>query len=99
MTYKTDSPQSCCAVNLLDLMRDDVADLQRLPLFRASRISVNATSLVVKVRLDDALETLSRRCYTDSNLSASVSPAQGQHLATKISSEGVNLDKQAFNAS
>ena len=80
MTYKTDSPQSCCAVNLLDLMRDDVADLQRLPLFRASRISVNATSLVVKVRLDDALETLSRRCYTDSNLSASVSPAQGQHL-------------------
>ena len=26
-------------------------------------------------------------------------PAAPRHLATKISSEGVNLDKQAFNAS
>lgn len=80
MTYKTDSAQSCCAVNLLDLMRDDVADLQRLPLFQDSHISINALSLTVKVPLDKALETLSRRCYTDSNLGASVSPAQGQHL-------------------
>ena len=50
MTYKTDTPQSCCAVNLLDLMRDDVADLQRLPLFRDSHISINALSLTVKER-------------------------------------------------
>lgn len=49
MTYKIDFPQSCCSVNLLDLMRDDVADLQRLPLFRDSHISINALSLTVKV--------------------------------------------------
>ena len=84
MTYKTDTPQSCCAVNLLDLMRDDVADLQRLPLFRDSHISINALSLTVKVPLDKALETLSRRCYTDNDPGTSHSPAQGQHLDNRI---------------
>lgn len=98
ITYKTDSPQSC-AVNLLDLMRDDVADLQRLPLFRDSHISINALSLTVKVPLDKALETLSRRCYIGNDPGTSHSPAQGQHLATKIGSEDVYLDKQVFNAS
>lgn len=84
MTYKTDSPQSCCAVNLLDLMRDDVADLQRLPLFRDSHISINALSLTVKVPLNKALETLSRRCYTGNDPGTSHSPAQGQHLDNRI---------------
>lgn len=84
MTYKTDSPQSCYAANLLDLMRDDVADLQRLPLFRDSHISINALSLTVKVPLDKALETLSRRCYTGNDPGTSHSPAQGQHLDNSI---------------
>ena len=84
MTYKTDTPQSCCAVNLLDLMRDDVADLQRLPLFRDSHISINALSLTVKVPLDKALETLSRRCYIGNDPGTSHSPAQGQHLDNRI---------------
>ena len=80
-------------------MRDDVADLQRLPLFRDSHISINALSLTVKVPLDKALETLSRRCYIGNDPGTSHSPAQGQPLATKIGSEDVYLDKQVFNAS
>ena len=38
-------------------------------------------------------------CVTNDNLAKGIECVLDMHFATKISSEGVNLDKQAFNAS
>lgn len=62
---------------------------------------ISSHILIPKSVFEQFLENSFKVYYTDPEKSKDSSHIQPEsmHLATKISSEGVNLDKQAFNAS
>ena len=83
----------------LRISRDELATLVasgEIPCIR-----IGGTPLVLKSFLTAYLEKrlLSRYTVGVPSISPITCCLEERHLATKISSEGVNLDKQAFNAS
>ena len=92
----------CTIVNASEVIRLDPQNFLQNPLFsELESIEVGGKVLIFQGVLGNFIEKLVKSCYNDVRDSDG-SPSMYQeprHLATKISSEGVNLDKQAFNAS
>ena len=88
----------------------EAADFLRIPLpvmeellksGKLKSVEIGGIIVILRVFLIDFLENSCQICY-NKDIKGNDSFPDGKentHLATKISSEGVNLDKQAFNAS
>ena len=92
----------CTIINASEVLKLDPQNFLKNPLFsEIESIEVSGKVLIFQGILGNFIEKLVKSCYNDVRESGGSPPMyqEPRHLATKISSEGVNLDKQAFNAS